>query len=194
MGLDKISLCVQNLSCFYKCCSNGKDGPCDNEAYITPFTFIHLEPCNARDAQAYVESIPELEMDWEALVTTLEVGHHFAIIVKEGNNEGSNFGLSFVKNHYMLWKRKGKLIVGGKWCFKENRLSLEDISNNKERAMSYVLCNGGPTIIYAHLIFVTKFTMQVATYHQRRGRCGRTHVINTFYHFAFTMLFVVLGI
>jgi hypothetical protein len=39
------------------------------------------------------------------------------------------FGFSFVKNHYMLWKRKGKLIVGGRWCFKENKLSLEDITN-----------------------------------------------------------------
>jgi hypothetical protein len=84
--------------------------------------------------------------------------------------------------------------VGGKWCFKENRLSLEDISNNKEGAMSYVLCNGGPTMIYTHLIFVTKLTMQVVAHHQRGGRRGRTHFINTFYHFAFTMLFVVLGI
>ncbi len=91
MGLDKISLCVQNLSCFCKFCSNGKDGPCDNEAYIAPFTFICLEPCNASDAQANVESNFELEMDWEALVATLEVGHHFAIKTKEGNKEGSNF-------------------------------------------------------------------------------------------------------
>ncbi len=91
VGLDKIFFCVQNLSCFCKFCSDGKDGPCDSEAYIAPFTFIHLEPCNASDAQADGESIPKLEMDLEALVTTLEVGHHVAIIAKKGNNEGSDF-------------------------------------------------------------------------------------------------------
>jgi len=42
------------------------------------------------------------------------------------------FKFSFVKNHYMLWKRKGKLIVGGMWCFKVNIYSLEDITNNNE--------------------------------------------------------------
>jgi len=47
-----------------------------------------------------------------------------------------------VKNHCMLWKRKGNLIVGGRWCFKGNRLSLEDITNNKEGVqcrMNYVV-------------------------------------------------------
>jgi hypothetical protein len=93
----------------------------------------------------------------------------------------------------MLWERKGKLIVRGKWCFKENRFSLED-STNKEGAMSYVLCNGGPNMIYSHLIFAAKFTMQVVAHHQRGGIRGKTHVINTFYHSTFTMLSVVLGI
>jgi hypothetical protein len=46
-----------------------------------------LEPCNLVDAQEDVESILELEMDREALTTTLEVGDHFAVVVDEGNNE-----------------------------------------------------------------------------------------------------------
>ncbi len=87
VGLDKIFLCVQKLSCFCKFCFHGGDGPCDNEAYIAPVTFIHLEPCNLVDAQEDVESILELEMDREALTTTLEVGDHFAVVVDEGNNE-----------------------------------------------------------------------------------------------------------
>jgi hypothetical protein len=91
VGLDKISFRVQNLSCFCKFCSNGGDGPCDNEAYIAPFTFIHLEPCNPSDAQTDVESIPKLKMDQEALVATLEIGDHLAVVAEEGNNEGSNF-------------------------------------------------------------------------------------------------------
>ncbi len=40
MGLDKIFFHVQNLSCFCKFCSNGRDGPCDNEAYVVPFTLF----------------------------------------------------------------------------------------------------------------------------------------------------------
>jgi hypothetical protein len=63
VGLDKISFCVQNLSYFCKFCSNGKDGPCDNEAYVAPFTFIHLEPCNLGGGQANMELVHELEMD-----------------------------------------------------------------------------------------------------------------------------------
>jgi hypothetical protein len=129
-------------------------------------------------------------MDWEALVATLEVGHHFAIIVKEGNNEGSNFWTLICEEPLHVVEQERKIDSGGKWCFKENRLSLEDISNNKEGAMSYVLCNGGPTMIYTHLIFVTKLTMQVVAHHQRGGRRGRTHFINTFYHFAFTIILV----
>jgi hypothetical protein len=73
VGLDKIFLRVQKF-CFCKFCFDGKDGPCDNEAYVAPFTFIHLEPCNPSDAQTNVESIFELKMDWEALVATFEVG------------------------------------------------------------------------------------------------------------------------
>jgi hypothetical protein len=40
VGLDKIFFHVQNLSCFCKFCSNGRDGPCDNEAYVVPFTLF----------------------------------------------------------------------------------------------------------------------------------------------------------
>jgi len=127
--VDKISLYVRNLSCYCKFCSNGGDGPCDNEIYFAPFTFIYLEPCNLGGAQANVDSILELEMDRKALTTTLEVGDHFEIIAEEIIKD-QIFGVSFEKNHYMLWKRKGKLIIGGKWCFKENKLSLEDIINN----------------------------------------------------------------
>jgi hypothetical protein len=37
---------------------------------------------------------------------------------------------------------------------------------------SYVLCDGGPTLIYSNLIFVTKFTMQLASHCQKDGRRG----------------------
>ncbi len=54
-GLDKISLCVWNLSCFLRYCLDGADGPCDNETYVALFGFVYLEPCNASDAQVDVE-------------------------------------------------------------------------------------------------------------------------------------------
>jgi hypothetical protein len=38
-----------------------------------------------------VESVHELEMDWKAFATTLEVGDHHVILVEEGNNEGPDF-------------------------------------------------------------------------------------------------------
>jgi hypothetical protein len=50
IGLDKISLHVWNLSCFCRFYFEGGDGPYENEAYVLPFNFIHLEPCNAYDA------------------------------------------------------------------------------------------------------------------------------------------------
>jgi hypothetical protein len=37
-----------------------------------------LEPCNLGGGQANMELVHELEMDWEAFATTLEVGNHFA--------------------------------------------------------------------------------------------------------------------
>jgi hypothetical protein len=77
-------------------------------------------------------------MYWEVLIATFEVGHHFAIAVKKETMRDQIFGFSFVKNHCMLWKMKGKLIVKGKWCFKENKLSLENITNNKEGAQCHM--------------------------------------------------------
>jgi hypothetical protein len=52
------------------------------------------------------------------------------------------FGFSFVKNHYMLWKKKEKLTIGAMWCVKENKLSLKRIISNKIGApfhMYYVM-------------------------------------------------------
>jgi hypothetical protein len=85
-----------------------------------------------------LEPILELELDLEALVATFVVVNHFVVVAEEGNNEGLDFWISFVKNHCMLWKRKGNLIVGGRWCFKGNRLSMEDITNNKEGAQCHM--------------------------------------------------------
>jgi hypothetical protein len=47
-----------------------------------------------------VELVLEVEKDQKALVVILEVGDHFAIMVKEGNNERSKFwilGISKIK-------------------------------------------------------------------------------------------------
>jgi hypothetical protein len=47
-----------------------------------------------------VELVLEVERDQKALAVTLEVGDHFAIVAKEGNNEKSKFwflGISKIK-------------------------------------------------------------------------------------------------
>jgi hypothetical protein len=104
--LDKTSFRVRTLSCFYKFCSNGGDVPCDNEAYIAPFNLVQLKPYNANDAHANVEFVPQLETNQEVVAATIEVQDHFAIMVEEGNSEGSDFWILIVRNHCMMWKRK----------------------------------------------------------------------------------------
>jgi hypothetical protein len=56
-------------------------------------------------------------MDWEALVATLEVGHHFAIIVKEGNNEGSNFWTLICEEPLHVVEQERKIDSGGQVVF-----------------------------------------------------------------------------
>ncbi len=102
VSLDKTSLFVCTLSCFCKFCSNGGDVPCDNEAYIAPFNLVWLKPYNANDAHANLKFVPQLEIDQEVVAATIQVQDHFAIMIKEGNSEGSNFGFLFVRNHCML--------------------------------------------------------------------------------------------
>lgn len=106
VGLDKIPFRVRALFCFCRFCFNGGNGPCDNEAYIAPFNLVQLEPCNANDAHVDVEFVPQLEINWEALVATIEAGDHFVVVAKKENSEGSDFGLLFVRNHCQLWRRK----------------------------------------------------------------------------------------
>jgi hypothetical protein len=83
VGLDKKHLHVQNLSCFWKLCSDNGDGPCANETYVAPFNFVWLKPYNANDACEDVNFVLHLESDWEVLTTILEVGDHFVVIAKE---------------------------------------------------------------------------------------------------------------
>ncbi len=63
VGLDKISLHVQNLSYFCKFCFDGGDTPCDNETYVASFSLVHFKPYNASDAQVDVELVLEVEKD-----------------------------------------------------------------------------------------------------------------------------------
>jgi hypothetical protein len=52
---------------------------------------VQLETCNANDAHVDVEFVPQLEINWEALAATIEVGHHFVVVAKEENSERSDF-------------------------------------------------------------------------------------------------------
>jgi hypothetical protein len=55
----------------------------------------------------------------------------------------------------------GKQIVVGKY-YKRQGHNLQ----------SYVLCDGGPTFIYLHLVIATKFNMIIVRHKQRGGRIG----------------------
>jgi hypothetical protein len=62
---------------------------------------VQLEPSNVDDAHANVEFVLQLETNWEALVATIEVGDHFAVMAEKGNCEGSDFWI-FICEIFLL--------------------------------------------------------------------------------------------
>jgi hypothetical protein len=130
-----------------------------------------------------MESILELEMDWEALAATLEVGDHFAVIIEKGNNEGSIFWILICEEPLHVVEEERKIDSWGQVVFQGEHIVIGKYYKQHGRSsMSYVLCNGGPVMIYSHFIFAAKFTMQGVVHRQRGGRHGGTQVINIFYH------------
>ncbi len=93
VGLDKISLQTRNLSYFCKFCIDSGDGPCDHANYVLRFDLIWLVPCRPQDVRN--DGIDKdnylISSNREMLVTTLDVGDHFLVIVVEDNNEGDDF-------------------------------------------------------------------------------------------------------
>jgi hypothetical protein len=51
VGLDKILLQTQNLSCFCKFCIDGGDVPCDHVNYVSRFDLIWFVPCKLQDVK-----------------------------------------------------------------------------------------------------------------------------------------------
>jgi hypothetical protein len=87
-----------------------------------------------------LELVLEVERDQEALVVTLEVGDHFIVVAKEGNDEGFEFWILVCVEPLHLLKKSIKLIARVKWCFKGNILSLEGITNNKAIVQHHMCC------------------------------------------------------
>ncbi len=56
---------------------------------------------------------------------------------------------------------QGEQIVIGKYYKQQGKIPL-----------SYILYENGFAMIYIHLIFSTKFTMEVTSHHKKNGRCG----------------------
>lgn len=87
---------------------------------LPPFNFFCLEPCNVNDVHAHVEFVFELETNRKALVTILEIGNHFAVVVDEGHNERFDFWIFICEEpfHAMEEERKvdnwGQVLYRGK--------------------------------------------------------------------------------
>jgi hypothetical protein len=47
VNLEGTFLQVRDFSCFCKFCMDGRDGPCDNVAYVHGFVMVRLELCKA---------------------------------------------------------------------------------------------------------------------------------------------------
>ncbi len=56
-----------------------------------------------------MELVHELEMDGKAFTTTLEVGGHFAILVEEWNNEGSDFWILICEKPLHVVEEENKI-------------------------------------------------------------------------------------
>jgi hypothetical protein len=110
----------------------------------------------------------QLETNQEALVTTLEIGNHFAVVVDEGNNEGSNFWIFIWEEPLHVVEEEKKNDNWGQVVYKGEQIVIRRYYKQRGRSpTSYVLCDGGSAIIYSHFIFVTKFSMQVASHYQK---------------------------
>ncbi len=80
------------MSCFYRFYIDGGDGPCDHANYVSRFNLIHMVHCRLKNVRNEVEEDNTLiNNDHEMLVTSLNVGEHFALIVAEDNLEGDEF-------------------------------------------------------------------------------------------------------
>jgi hypothetical protein len=71
--LNKTLLHVCELSCFYKFCLDGGNGPCDNKTQVATFDLVKLEPCLPIDSMCDIRTIDAWENsnDGESLATCL---------------------------------------------------------------------------------------------------------------------------
>ncbi len=83
---------MRELFCFCKYCVNGVDGPCDNYTHVQPWDLVTLEPCSPIDAWCDLEIDDKWEVshDGESLITCLEIGECFVVIITDDaqNNVG----------------------------------------------------------------------------------------------------------
>lgn len=73
--MNKILLCVCELSCFCKFCV---DGPCDNHSHVQPWDLVALEPCSPIDDRCDFKTNDtwEVSHDEETLAACLEIGDY----------------------------------------------------------------------------------------------------------------------
>jgi hypothetical protein len=161
---------------------------------LPPFNFVQLEPCNANDAHANVDFVLHLESDQEALTTTLEVGDHFVVIVEEGNMEGCDFWILICEEPLHEVEDEMKKNNWGQVVYQGEKIVIRSYYKQQGKSlMSYLLSNGRFAMIYLHLIFATKFNMEVTFDHQKGGKHGGSQVNFIIYQIElFVMLYLWL--
>ncbi len=150
------------LSCFYKFCVDGGDGPCDNYTHVQPWDLVALEPCSYIDARCDpdINDMREVSHDGESLVACLEVNDYFVIVATDDVKDNVGFWvLMCIEKLDMVTKDKhvdayGQMLIYG------NQVVIGKYFKQQGRSPhSYVQCDIGEAYIYSHLIMVVKFQM-----------------------------------
>ncbi len=111
---------------------------------------VRLQPCNVDDAHVDVEFVPQLETNWEALATTIKVGHHFVVVAEEGNNEGSDFWIFICEKPLHDVEEEMKKDSWGKVVFQGRQIVIGKYYKQQGKSpLSYILYENGSTMKYS---------------------------------------------
>ncbi len=96
------------------------------------------------------------------LVANLNVDEHFIIIVAKDNEEGDDFWIFICEEILAMMDKVSKIDHWGQEVYRGEEIVVGKYYKREVCSlMSYILCDGGPTFIYSHLVIVAKFNMVV---------------------------------
>jgi hypothetical protein len=158
--LNKTLLHVRELSCFYKFCVDGGDGPCDNYTHVQPWDLMALEPYSSIDVRCDpdIDDMREVSHDGESLVACLEVGDYFVITATNDVKDNVGFWGFNVHREVAYGNREKHVDAYGQMFLYNNQVVISKYFKQQGRSPhSYVQCDMGETYIYSHLIKAMKF-------------------------------------